>query len=234
MFSKSAVFYDAIYSFKDYAGECQMIHSLIQQHKRSPGNTLLDVACGTGLHDACLQSDYEIVGIDLDAEMVKIAQQRLPAAAYYQGDMRDFDLGEPFDAVVCLFSSIGYLLSVEDMRQTLRNFYRHTKPGGVMLLEPWLQADKLIAGHVGMINAEQPDLKLTRMTQITRRGVFSDLHMVYMVGKADGITTFEETHHMRLFSHEEYASAVTDAGYTLTYDPQGLMNRGLYIGVRPV
>ena len=51
MFSKSAKFYNALYGSmgKDYQAEAQKVHSFIQQHKKSKGNTLLEVACGTGL-----------------------------------------------------------------------------------------------------------------------------------------------------------------------------------------
>ena len=47
MFSNSAHFYDAVYSFKEYAAEAERLHALIEE--RAPGaTTLLDVACGTG------------------------------------------------------------------------------------------------------------------------------------------------------------------------------------------
>jgi ubiquinone/menaquinone biosynthesis C-methylase UbiE len=54
MFTKSARFYDAIYSFKDYAQESAKIDALIRQHSHSGGSTLLDVACGTGAHSGYL------------------------------------------------------------------------------------------------------------------------------------------------------------------------------------
>lgn len=50
MFAYSAPFYDAIYSFKDYAGEAGQVHALIGQHCRSDGRALLDVACGAAKH----------------------------------------------------------------------------------------------------------------------------------------------------------------------------------------
>ena len=50
MFSKTAQYYDIIYSFKDYQAETNRIVDIINREKRSIGNRLLDVACGTGLH----------------------------------------------------------------------------------------------------------------------------------------------------------------------------------------
>ena len=54
MFSRSAHLYDAIYSFKDYAGEAETLRALVEE--RAPGaRSLLDVACGTGKHLAELR-----------------------------------------------------------------------------------------------------------------------------------------------------------------------------------
>ena len=83
MFSKSAKFYNALYGSmdKDYVAEAQKVHQIIQQYKRSPGNTLLEVACGTGLHASLLQKDYQVEGLDLDPEMLAVARQNYPSQA---------------------------------------------------------------------------------------------------------------------------------------------------------
>src|SRR5258707_11718440 len=110
MFTKSEAFYDAIYgTMKDYAVEAQQIHALIQQYKQSSGTTLLDVACGTGRHLPFLREHYTLEGLDLDEQMLAIARQRNPEVVFHHADMADFDLGRRFDAIVCLFSSIGYV-----------------------------------------------------------------------------------------------------------------------------
>ena len=94
---------------KDHAAEAQKVHQLIQQHKRSSGNTLLEVACGTGIHASILRENYQVEGLDLDAEMLAVASQTYPDIPFHQADMADFDLGKQFDAITCLFSSIGYV-----------------------------------------------------------------------------------------------------------------------------
>ena len=50
MFAQTAHYYDKFYAFKDYAGEAEILLTLIHTHLRSGGKQLLDVACGTGLH----------------------------------------------------------------------------------------------------------------------------------------------------------------------------------------
>ncbi len=55
----------------------------------------------------------------------------------------------------------------------------------------------------------------------------------YLIGTPDGIDYFTELHELGLFTHEQYMTAFTDAGLDVSYDKDGLMGRGLYIGVRP-
>jgi len=50
MYTRSAHLYDAICAWKNYADEVERLHAIIGTHKRSAGNALLDVACGTGKH----------------------------------------------------------------------------------------------------------------------------------------------------------------------------------------
>ena len=116
MFRHSARFYDALYSWKDYAGECDRLRELIAE--RAPGaRTMLDVACGTGLHLALLRDYFEVEGADLDPEMLAIAAERLPGVPLHEADMVMIDLGREFDVVTCLFSSVGYTVTVERLRQ---------------------------------------------------------------------------------------------------------------------
>ena len=62
MFTETAELYDLFFEWKDYAGEAEKLHELIQS--RSPGaGSLLDVACGTGRHLEHLRAWYEVEGV---------------------------------------------------------------------------------------------------------------------------------------------------------------------------
>src|SRR5215210_219183 len=137
MFSRSAELYDAIYSFKDYRAEVEKLHALIQERVPEAA-TLLDVACGTGKHLELLAANYEVEGLDLDASLLRIARERLPDVPLHEADMTDFDLGRRFDAVVCLFSSIGYVKTRKRLESTAATLASHLAPGGVLVVEPWL------------------------------------------------------------------------------------------------
>ena len=234
MFTMSEAFYDAIYgTMKDYAREAGQIHAVIQQYKRSPGNTLLDVACGTGRHISFLQRDYMVEGLDLDEQMLAIARQRNLGVIFHHADMVDFDLGYEFDVIVCLFSSIGYAKTIPRLHQTLRTMRRHLHPGGVAVIEPWLTPEQYEIGHLAATFVNEPDLKIARMNKSEVREGVSIMNFHYLVATPEGIENFTELHELGLFSHQNYLDAFRANALDVVHDadPEKLMGRGLYIGI---
>ena len=185
MFTKTAKHYDAVYSDKDYQGESEILASLIRE--RVPNaKTLLAVACGTGRHLEHLARQFDCTGIDLDDEMLAMARERIPAVTLHNGDMRDFTLDDRFDVVACLFSSIGYTKTVENMNRATSNMASHVLPGGILVIEPWITPESWIVGKAGSSTAETDDFIVTRMmiAEPVERGrvVFE-----HMIGDSGGI-----------------------------------------------
>jgi SAM-dependent methyltransferase len=233
MFTKTARFYDAIYGFKDYAAEAEQYRALLHEHARLEVHSLLDVACGTGLHVQHLRQWFECEGLDLDEELLRIASDRNPGFRFHHGDMQSFDLGREFDAVVCLFSAIGYAEGPEGLNRALACFARHTCPGGVVLIEPWIFPDQFTPGYLGMTLVDQPDLKIVRMSLSRVHGRISEIDFEYLIGTPEGIERMTEPHRLTLLTHEEYMEAFRHAGLRALFLEGGSMERGTYIGVKP-
>ena len=228
MFSNSAHIYDAVYSFKDYATESERIHALIEE--RSPGAaTLLDVACGTGKHLEQLRAWSAVTGLDLDADLLAIARERLGDVELHQGDMTAFSLGRQFDVVTCLFSSIGYVGTVERLVRAIAAMATHLAPGGVLIVEPWLTPDVWMVDRPHLLTVDEPELKIARMTISGREGRLAIMNFEYLIGTPAGIEAFSERHEAALFTGEEYRAAFTAAGLAVEHDPDGLTGRGLYV-----
>lgn len=164
--------------------------------------------------------------------MLAIARERCPDITFHHADVVDFDLGRQFDVVVCLFSSIGYVKTVERMRRAVRNMSRHLVPGGVLLVEPWLTPEVYETGSPYATFVDQPELKIARMNVAAEEDGVAILDFHYLVATSDGIEYFTERHEAGLFTHEEYLDAFRDAGLDVTHDPEGLIERGMYIGCR--
>lgn len=232
MFSRSAAIYDAVYSWKDYEGESSRLLEIIRE-RVADARTLLDVACGTGAHLRYVSNEMQCVGVDLDGELLKVARQRNPDVEFEQGDMTCFDLGRQFDVLTCLFSSIGYVETLDGLAQAAHTFFRHVKPGGLALIEPWFTPDKFEDGHLGMTTVNEPDLKVARMNTSRRDGILSVLHFEYLIATREGFERYAEEHSLGMFTEAEHFSAFEQAGFRVEFDSQGLMGRGLYALEKP-
>jgi len=228
MYDRTASLYDLAYADKDYAGEAVWVRDAIRA--RLPGaRSLLDVACGTGKHLEHLHGDFACQGLDLNPEFVTIAAGRTGVNVHC-ASMDGFDLGREFDAVVCLFSSIGYS---EDLTGAVGSMARHLASDGVLIVEPWLRPDQWVPGLVHVVDHEADGTRLLRMTQSGIDGHTSILEMHHLVASRGGIEHLVETHRMSLFSLSDYESAFLASNLTFEFDEHGPMGRGALIG-RPL
>ena len=224
--------YDALYSFKDYAGEAARVTELIRE--RNPAaRTLLDVACGTGKHLEMLQGDFEVEGRDLDEGLLANARGRMGSVPLNTGDMRSFDLGRLFDAVTCLFSAIGHVANGDELDAAVASMARHLEPGGVLIVEPWLEPDVWVTGRLHLLTVDEPELKIARVTVAGRRDNTAVLDLSYLVASPAGVETPSERMELELFSAAEYRRAFERAGLGVEHDEEGLIGRGLFIGRSP-
>jgi len=230
LYNRSAEFYDAIYSFKDYEKEVAKLHELIQKHKRSTDNDLLEVACGTGGHIKYLKNDYSVEGLDLNPQMLRLARKKHPDVVFHRGDMVSFKLKKHFDAITCLFSAIGHLKTRRRLGLAVRNMSGHLKPGGVLIVEPWITPQQWRKRSVHANFVDQPELKIARMNISKSRGKLSVLDMHHLVATPNRVEHFVERLELGLFTQDEYLDAFRRVGLETSYDSEGLMGRGLYIG----
>jgi SAM-dependent methyltransferase len=232
-FSESAELYDLIYSrFKDYEAEAAAVAALLG--RVHPGaRTLLDVGCGTGEHARILRErfGYELAGIDLSPEFVAVAARKSPLARFECADMVDFELGRRFDAVLCLFSSIGYVRTLENVRRALACFRRHLAPGGVVVVEPWFEpgAGALTSGRTTLVTAESDDVKVCRASRLVVEERLSRIEFEYLVARPGGIEHLREVHELGLFTVAETLDCFDSAGLAVEHEATGLTGRGLYL-----
>ncbi len=233
MFHKSAAYYDLIYQdLKDYREEAAKIDTLLQRLNPTL-QKLLDVGCGTGEHAKQLRTryGYEVDGIDIEPGFVRIAQKKNPEASFQVGDMRDFRLGQRYDALLCLFSSIGYTETFDGFRAAIQCFAQHLNPGGWLICEPWITPDVWQPGQVDSVSATDPK---TGDTVVRTRvgetdGAVSVLKIDYEIHGQEPLRQFSETHRLGLFTREEMQEALEQNGFRSEWLPIGLQSQALFV-----
>jgi SAM-dependent methyltransferase len=207
--------YDIFYTAgkgKDYAAEAAALAELIRA-RRPDAASLLDVACGTGEHLRHLRGRFaEVAGVEFAEPMRDKAIAKLPGVAVYAGDMRDFALGRTFDVVLCLFSAIGYMRSVEELSAACRSMAAHLTPGGLLVVDPWYHPDAWQGGMLDHTVAVANGHTVLRLAQSQRQDRVSTITYHYLVGNPGGVRYFTNRHEMTLFTRDEYAGAIRAAG----------------------
>ena len=110
------------------------------------GADVLDCPCGYGRHSIPLaRAGFHVVGADRSPVLLEEARRRAGQGEWphwVQADHRELPFADgSFDAVLNLFSSIGYR-GEEGDRQTLAEFRRVLHPGGAIVIET-LHRDRL-------------------------------------------------------------------------------------------
>jgi SAM-dependent methyltransferase len=228
-YSLSAELYDRIYGTKDYAAEAETVRAIVER-TRPGAKRLLEVACGTGSHLAHLARWYEVEGLDASAEMIAVARGKLATVPLHVADMRTFSLGRTFDAVTCLFSSIGYVRGPDELDASIATMASHLVDGGVLIVEPWFTPDGWRPGAPrGSMIVDDADLKVARMVVSSTRDRFAVTPMHHLVARPSGVTHFVETHELFLATTDEYRGAFTRAGLAVELQPE-LLARGAWVG----
>ena len=112
---------------------------LIEMAQLQPGESVLDVACGTGivarLAAQQVAHDGRVAGLDLNPNMLTVARTvasgTQPQIDWRAGNVAEMPFGDDsFDVVLCQCG----LQFVPDRLRALREMYRALKPGGRLLL----------------------------------------------------------------------------------------------------
>jgi ubiquinone/menaquinone biosynthesis C-methylase UbiE len=236
LYNKLSPYYDLIYAAKDYEGEARYQVQLIERYKRSSGRDFLEIACGTGRYLEFFARDFTCTGLDLNPAMLRIARRRVKQARLVQGDMLTMKLGKQFDVVACLFSSIGYVRGSRNLRKAIRNFADHLKPGGVMLISPWISKEDFNVGMPYLDTYESKDIKIARavVSRLKSRDV-SLINFNWMIAEKNKPVRHvdDDVHELTMHSTEEFMAAMCEAGLRGRLIRGRKAGRGLYVGVKP-
>ncbi|MEV4349520.1 class I SAM-dependent methyltransferase [Actinoplanes sp. NPDC049596] len=106
----------------DLNGEARMIDAMVPR-----GARILDAGCGTGRVGGHLaELGHEVVGIDLDPELIAAAEKDHPGATWLVGDLSEAAIPGEFDVIVCA-GNVMTFVAPSTRPAILRRFREHAR-----------------------------------------------------------------------------------------------------------
>jgi SAM-dependent methyltransferase len=178
-----------------------------------PGAEILDVPTGFGRHALPLaRLGFHVTGVDRSG--VQLAEARRIAGdvewpKWIQADFRELPFEDgSFDAVLCLFSSIGYR-GEENDRTAFGEFLRVLRPGGPVIIET-LHRDRLMAifQERSWDPLEDGAVVLEERRFDAAAGEIETDHTLLSVGERRGVT-----YRIRVYTATELVRLLRDVGF---------------------
>ena len=222
VFNAYARYYDLLYKEKDYAAEASYVDGLIK--KECPGaQSILNLGCGTGRHDACLKKmGYSVCGVDLSDTMLVEAQKRaIPEKLeFFKGDVRTIDLHRKFDVVISLFHVMSYQITDEDVSAVFQTASRHLAPGGIFVFDFWHAPGVLNDPPVVRVKRlEDEGIRIVRIAEPMMKKDENVIDVNYQIMTLDKHagqwSELQETHSMRYFFLLEIEKGLSDVDFSV-------------------
>ena len=221
-----SLYYDIIYSDKDYSTECDYLVTLFKRHSQFPTRSILELGAGTGAYSLILaERGYSITAVDMSRKMLEIARLKSKKrglddfVSFKAADMRLVQLPQKYDACVSMFAVVNYLGSLDDLKTACRNVARHLRPGGLFVFDFWnggavtktgpSPRHKIVKfdGNV-LIRLSDSTLDLAHRSATVRFRTF-------VIKKNRLFHEFMENHKMRYFFRDEIEEALGAGGLQL-------------------
>ena len=207
VFDAYAAYYDLLYQDKNYHKEAKYILRLLEENGISSGK-ILELGSGTGKHaEEFAKMGFFVHGIDLSPEMVQEANHRnnnnLEGKLFFEvGDVRNFEAGKKFDAVISLFHVISYQIKNEDIQEMFKTAAKHLKQNGVFIFDFWYGPGVLTEPPtVRQKRLENKDIEVLRIAEpvmYPNENVVDVNYCVHIKQKESGkVSELNETHKMR-------------------------------------
>jgi SAM-dependent methyltransferase len=123
---------------------------------------LLDLGCGSGTKTKRLAERFEVLGVDVSEEQVRLARAEAPAATFIQADFAELKMpADSFDAVTAFYSIVH--VPRDDHPELFAKILSWLRPGGFFLAslshvggpdrtEEWLGVEMFFSSHDAATN----------------------------------------------------------------------------------
>ena len=216
-YNRFAKAYDEMMEHVDYEGWVRYILMLFDRYNVQPVRAL-DLGCGTGQIAVPLaQKGYSIVGVDRAPGMLQAAREKADQAGvqieWIEADMRGFTLNEPCGAALCLYDSINYMRSEDELRQTFQQVRNALKPGGIFLFD--IISEKNITSYFDRktFSENRPDYTFIWKNRYTQFDKTCRTELTFFYREGNDFKRYIETHVQRIFEVREVKQALKQTGF---------------------
>lgn len=176
-----------------------------------------DIGCGTGGFLAyLLRYRVPLWGVDASPSMLRIAARRLPTGRVrlLRQDMRRLALPRPVDLIACNGDALNYLLTPEDLAQTLGRCGANLTPGGHLVADLLAGIPDAPADRRTLTVRSSGAVSLWR-ARVDRRRRLTRVDIRHGRPGPDGWRWVQETHLQRWHSIDGLHRALHEAGLGL-------------------
>lgn len=130
-------YYHLLYNNRNHDEANYFITKLFQHFNFKPHDKVWDLACGKGRHALALHRlGLDVTGSDLSENNIREARAfEEKGLEFLVQDMRLPFRENTFDAVLNLFTSLGYFADIKDNAKVFANVSRALKPGGIFVVD---------------------------------------------------------------------------------------------------
>ena len=193
----------------------------IEKHFRKrplPGNTVLDLACGTGsLTRELALRGYEMIGVDRSPEMLAQAAEKNRGIApvepiFLCQSMERLDLYGTIDACVCCLDSVNYVTDPKKLQKAFGRVHLFLTPGGLFLFD--INSPEKLEGLDGQVFLDETeDAYCVWRAEFSRRICTYFMDIFRLDPSTGQWDRGEELHRERAYTVEELTSLLEGAGF---------------------
>jgi ubiquinone/menaquinone biosynthesis C-methylase UbiE len=196
--------------WQEAADEVESAIKLLDLKKR---DRILDLCCGPGRHTLELaRRGFQVTGVDRNNQYLRKAKRLAKREGYdcrfVSADMLEYCLPNAYNAVLNLYTSIGYFKNPEDDRRVLGNMYDSLKTGGHLLVET-SGREVLARGF-----QERNWLEKSGTMYLEEHKLSEDWRRLYNRWiRLDGLERKEISFNFRIYSGSELRDYMLEAGF---------------------
>ena len=216
MYTDLAPWFHLLTHPSDYEDEAGFVTRVVEDVVLGDAATLLELGSGGGNNASHLKARFECTLADLSPEMLALSRTLNPECEHVQGDMRTLRLGREFD-VVFVHDAIGYLTSVDDLRDGIETAAAHVRPGGVVILTPDATTEIFVPStdHGGHDGDDGRSLRYLEWTHPANGSTYDVDYLIITRGPDEDVGVVHDRHTLGLFPRATWERLITEAGLEL-------------------